>query len=1148
MKSDASEYYFGGGQQNGYFSHKGRKVAVENKSTWVDGGVSSPNPFYFSSKGYGVVRHTFAQGEYDFRDEETIVLSHDEKRFDAFYFVEDSSKDILSDYVELTGQPALMPKYGFYQGNANCYNKPDEGITLTTTGVEVAKSYGEHDMPIGWFLPNDGYGCGYGGIDNLKAFVEAVKPYHFVTGLWTENDLDKLAKYRDELRALEAQEVSEAGTRMIKTDVRWVGEGCSFGLNAVRQAYEGIAQNSDWRPFVVTLDGWAGTQRYAGTWSGDQTGGSFEYIRFHIPTYLGAGLSGQPNVGSDMDGIYGGSAVVSTRDYQWKSFTPIMINMSGWSDKDKTPWVWGEPYESINRMYLKLKAQMLPYYYSYARESYDTGVPMVRALMLEYPEEEFTMGNQTQYEYLWGENLLVAPVYDEAENNAEVRNKIYLPGGEDQVWIDYFTGEQYTGGKVVNSIDAPLWKLPLFVKSGAIIPMTVENNSVQELTGEEPRIFDVYPDGDSSFTLYDDGYSQAYQNGEGSFTEITSHEQDGTADITVGKMSGSFEGMKSERETQFIVHTYAKPQSVQATVGGIEAELQEAADREAFEAAEGNAYYYDEAPRNSAYYDGAGNGAPRLYVKIAATDITANEVKLHVEGIVNRVEQEIVDDTLPMAATAPQIAETSSSAITLSFDVPEGMQADLEIDGMLYENVTSPFIHDSLNPDEEHTYRLRYTNTLGSGEFSEQVSAKTDLDPYRNVISGAVATANSYEDIPGDSYPPQNLVDGDLASQWYSNWDDQKYYTEPKIIDIDLQMAYQLDKLEYINDGTSQILDHEILISKDGVHYEQVDASVWEKQYQNDYEFDGRIARYVRIISHDQRFNSGNEIRIYKVDGTDGFSEADCNGDRILNHDDLTFLKNYMGVDQNNQRLWNQVKEADFSCNGIIDAYDLMFVASRLDGGVRDPQDEVSGMISFTADKTSVKKGDTVTISVNAHDFVNVYALNFELLLDAEKLSSAVCPDNVCTADSPFTAGEFTEGMLDYSKSGETQIEGKDHVRFYGAFSFVGDNGPLQGDGVIATIELTALQDIEEIDMILNDVQVISSGGTIADASWKDDGGEEGPGTDPGEGGKPGEGEDTPKPGDDGDTGVNTQQGMMLALLAAAGASAVIAYRRRQRQ
>ena len=71
---------------------------------------------------------------------------------------------------------------------------------------------------------------------------------------------------------------------MIKTDVAWVGEGYSFGLNAVRQAFEGIENNSDKRGFVVSLDGWAGTQRYAGLWSGDQTGGNWEYIRFHIPT------------------------------------------------------------------------------------------------------------------------------------------------------------------------------------------------------------------------------------------------------------------------------------------------------------------------------------------------------------------------------------------------------------------------------------------------------------------------------------------------------------------------------------------------------------------------------------------------------------------------------------------------------------------------------------------------------------------------------------------------------------------------------------------------------------------------------------------------------------------------------------------------
>lgn len=119
---------------------------------------------------------------------------------------------------------------------------------------------------------------------------------------------------------------------MIKTDVAWVGDGYSFGLNAVRQAYEGIENNSDNRGFVVSLDGWARTQRYAGLWSGDQTGGNWEYIRFHIPTYIGAGLSGNPNVGSDLDGIYGSGNIISTRDYSGSH-----------SRRSKSTWMAGRP-------------------------------------------------------------------------------------------------------------------------------------------------------------------------------------------------------------------------------------------------------------------------------------------------------------------------------------------------------------------------------------------------------------------------------------------------------------------------------------------------------------------------------------------------------------------------------------------------------------------------------------------------------------------------------------------------------------------------------------------------------------------------------------------------------------------------------------
>ena len=420
---------------------------------------------------------------------------------------------------------------------------------------------------------------------SLGSFVEEAAKKGFKTGLWTEQDLDKLDK-----------EV-QSGTQMIKTDVAWVGEGYSFGLNAVRQAFEGIENNSDKRAFVFTVDGWAGTQRYAGLWSGDQTGGNWEYIRFHIPTYIGSGLSGNPNVGSDLDGIYGSNNVISTRDFQWKSFTPIMINMDGWTTgAEKNPWYHGEPYTSINRMYLKMKTGLMPYYYTYAKEAHDDGVPMVRAMMLEYPDDPYTWTNQTQYQYMWGENLLVAPVYNEADNNAEVRNNIYLPGGEDQVWIDYFTGEQYTGGKVINNFSAPLWKLPLFVKNGAILPKTPENNSQLEVTGDEDRIFEVYPSGNTEFEMYDDDReTQEYKEGKGTTTLITSKAPKtgtGTATITVNPARGSFTGMKPARGTQFIVNVLKEPTALSATINNQEVALRKVNTQEEFDNARDNVYFF----------------------------------------------------------------------------------------------------------------------------------------------------------------------------------------------------------------------------------------------------------------------------------------------------------------------------------------------------------------------------------------------------------------------------------------------------------------------------------------------------------------------------------------------------------------------------
>ena len=222
-------------------------------------------------------------------------------------------------------------------------------------------------MPGGWILPNDGYGCGYA---NLPEVVRGLDRYGFKTGLWTENGVDKIA-----------WEVGTAGTRVQKLDVAWTGKGYQFALDANQAAVDGILQNSNSRPMVWTVMGWAGMQRYAVAWTGDQSG-SWDYIRWHIPTYIGSGLSAQAYAASDVDGIFGGSPETYVRDLQWKVFTPVLMGMSGWSATErKHPWWFEEPYRSINRSYLKLKNRLMPYMYTYAREAEATGAPIVRGLM-----------------------------------------------------------------------------------------------------------------------------------------------------------------------------------------------------------------------------------------------------------------------------------------------------------------------------------------------------------------------------------------------------------------------------------------------------------------------------------------------------------------------------------------------------------------------------------------------------------------------------------------------------------------------------------------------------------------------------------------------------------------------------------------------
>jgi len=532
------EYFYGGGMQNGYFSHKGTKIKISKEiQNWDDGAVPNPVPFYMSTNGYGAFRNTFSPGEYDFRDETS--LSHNENRFDCFYFYGPSLQEILDGYTELTGRPILPPRWGLELGDADCYNTG--GLTTPDVIELVADKYREYDLPGGWILPNDGYGCGY---VELPYVVDELAERGFHTGLWTENGVSQIA-----------WEVGTAGTRACKLDVAWVGSGYYNALNACKSAYTGIEDNCDERGYVWSVCGWAGTQRYSIVWSGDQSG-SYEYIRFHIPTFIGSGLSGYNLASSDVDGIFGGSSATYARDLQWKTFIPVTYTMSGWASNDKHPWNYGTSITDINRKYLKLKMRLTPYMYTLCNEAYESGVPAVRAMILEYPEDPVAYGTTTRYQFMSGPNMLVAPVY----TSSYFRDSIYFPAGE---WIDYWDGTVFTGSSFLNDYMADISTCPVFIKAGAIIPMYPEMLYDNQFP-KDPVTFDIYPNEYSSFEMYeDDGLSRDHRIGAFTKTLIEcdgpGFGSSGIVTITVGESIGDYEGKPTERSYRLEVHAHGHP-------------------------------------------------------------------------------------------------------------------------------------------------------------------------------------------------------------------------------------------------------------------------------------------------------------------------------------------------------------------------------------------------------------------------------------------------------------------------------------------------------------------------------------------------------------------------------------------------------------
>lgn len=1084
LKQSSQENYFGGGTQNGRFTHKGTAIQIVNTNNWVDGGVASPNPFYWSTAGYGVVRNTWKPGNYDFgsHDPQTTTTTHEGTDFDAFYFFNDSSAGILKDYYELTGKPALMPEYGFYEAHLNAYNrdywvKVAEGTagavkfedgnfykeyqpgdlgnlngTLESLNGEkenyqfsaraVIDRYKKNDMPLGWFLPNDGYGAGYGQTDsldgdvqNLKEFTEYAQANGVEVGLWTQSNLHPADPKNPKKGERDiAKEVSVAGVKALKTDVAWVGYGYSFGLNGVEDAANVFVKETDGavRPMIVSLDGWAGTQRHAGIWTGDQTGGQWEYIRFHIPTYIGTSLSGQPNVGSDMDGIFGGkNKEVNIRDFQWKTFTPVQLNMDGWGSNPKTPFAFDQEATDLNRAYLKLKSMMMPYNYSIAKESVD-GLPMVRAMALEFPNEGTAYTKDSQYQYMWGPNLLVAPIYNSNQDEAgnSIRDGIYLPD-EKQVWVDLFTGEKYQGGRVLNGVKTPLWKVPVFVKDGSIIPMTNPNNNPKEIQRDQ-RSFLIYPNGATSFNMYeDDGISTSYEAGQSATTKINSQgpksNEKGDLTVTIEPTKGSYKGFVDERSTTLDLLASEAPESVTAMVGGTEVTLKQAANKEEFLAGT-NLYYFDKEFQVNQYLSEASGeklNQSALSVKLAKQSVTAKDVQITVKGFINKGTVDggntTVDDQLTIPANvAINEEKTTPSSLTLQWDqVTEATSYEVERDGTVFGNIqTNTATFDGFSFLSEHTFRVRAVGKNGVSEWSEPIKGKTQDDPYKETINQVKATSNLPEQ-PGAEL--KKLTDKDLSTGWHTNWStgianpsDGNFLT----LKFDLGAEYQMDKIEYLprdNAGNGNILQLQYRTSKDGANWTEFSEPINWKQdaLTKTIETKDQAYRFVemKVLKSVGNFGSGREMLFYKQPGTEGILHGDITNDGTIDENDAMSYRNYTGLESVDSDFNGYVEKGDLNKNGVIDAYDISYVLRQLDGGIEIPDvEEIAGGLSLAVvnenGKDTYLSGDTLTFTLKGQDLKNINALSTKMSFDSSKFE---------LVGQPATTNN-TQQMENYSK------------------------------------------------------------------------------------------------------------------------------------
>ncbi len=470
---------------------------------------------------------------------------------DVFIVASRDPATLLAEYARLTGRAEMPPLWSFgYQQSHRTLASREEILAEARTFREKKLPcdtmiyLGTGFCPSGWNTNNGEFDFNQRVFPDPKTIFDQLHAEHFKVALHvvikarsmhgTIHDPCDTAQPAEEQPSCYWSK--HRNIFALGVDGWWPDEGDPLNTTSrlVRNRMYWEAPQLDRpneRPFALHRNGYAGMQRYGSfLWSGDVYS-TWETLRTHIPVAVNTGLSGIPYWGTDIGGFVPTkefTAELYVRWFQFGAFCPL-FRSHGRNWTLRLPWGWntGDPgpleinnyngaslpdpselhnatVEPICRKYLELRYRMLPYLYSAVRECTVSGLPVIRALWLHYPDDPVAVARGD--EYLWGRDVLVAPV---VEKGATTR-QVYLPRG---VWYDYWTSERHEGGREINR-KVDLETMPLFVRAGTVLPL----GPVKQYTDEqvpEPLTITIYPGADGSFLLYeDDGRSFDYRKGE----------------------------------------------------------------------------------------------------------------------------------------------------------------------------------------------------------------------------------------------------------------------------------------------------------------------------------------------------------------------------------------------------------------------------------------------------------------------------------------------------------------------------------------------------------------------------------------------------------------------------------------------------------